>query len=209
MNAYLASVHKRWEERLQQQETKVAELKEVYQPYTQKLADKIRSWLSDLDAQYHNDTFYECDLCQMFKCKKEDLAIASSSIPLYSQVITVNGVRVRSYSLAPFAASQLVLNDVQLFIMDCLKRGYITTPQNGWLLIIPSVNLYEAFVHSEQYQGTSRLSFGRNLSKMGFAKAVLAGNPPYRCRSFKLKPLDEARHDFATIILSDEKYNWE
>ncbi|MBO1567070.1 hypothetical protein [Yersinia pseudotuberculosis] len=208
MKTYLASVHRRWEELSRQQATDITEPKDIYRPYTQDLADKIRSWLNMLDTQ-RNNIFYECDLCQIFKCKKEDLAIASSAIPLYRQVTTINGVRVHSYSMISPIDSQPELNDVQLFILNCLQRGYITTPQNGWRLLIPSVNFYEAFIHSEQYQRTSRSLFGRELSKMGFAKSILAGNPPYRCRSFKLKPLNEARCYFATIILGDEKYDWE
>ncbi|MFV0549334.1 MAG: hypothetical protein ACK5M5_11550 [Limnobaculum xujianqingii] len=205
MKAYLASVHKRLGE---QPPSDIVEPSQVYRPYTQKLADEICSWLNIIDI-HSNSIFYECDLCQIFKCKKEDLAIASSSVPLYSQVKTINGVRVRSYSIIQQTVSMPELNDVQLFILDCLQRGYITTPQNGWSLLIPSSNFYKIFFHSEQYQGTSRSLFGRELSKMGLAKSVLAGNPPYRCRSFKLKPLSEARRDFETIILCNEKYSWE
>ncbi|VEE72850.1 hypothetical protein [Yersinia pseudotuberculosis] len=208
MKTYLASVHRRWEELSRHQATDITKPKDIYRPYTQDLANKIRSWLIMLDTP-HNNTFYECDLCQIFKCKKEDLAIASSIIPLYRQVKTINGVRVHSYSMIPPTASLPELNDVQLFMLNCLQRGYITTPQNGWHLLIPSVNFYEAFFHSEEYQGTSRSLFGRELSKMGLAKSVLAGNPPYRCRSFKLKPLSEARRDFSTIILGNERYNWD
>ncbi|VXC97920.1 conserved hypothetical protein [Enterobacterales bacterium 8AC] len=208
MKTYLASVNKRWKELLQQQKTDTTEPKRMYRPYSQELADKIRLWLSMLDIG-RNTNFYESDLCQIFKCKKEDLAIASSNIPLYSKVQMINGVRVRSYSMMQQIVSIPELNDVQLFILNCLQRGYITAPKSGWLLLIPSVNFYEAFFHSEHYQGTSRSLFGRELAKMGFAKSVLAGNPPYRCRSFKLKSLSEARQDFATIILCDEKYNWE
>ncbi|HDK2410994.1 TPA: hypothetical protein PRY95_004112 [Escherichia coli] len=209
MNTYLSSLHKRLGINPLQQSEGSSDTKDIYLPYTQELANKIKTWINHLDTENHDRIFYECDLCKAFKCNKEDLAIAAENISLYSRVKNINGVKIRYYTATQPSASLQELTDVQQFIFKCLRRGYISTQKNGWCCIIPSVNLYKIFANSEEYRGTNRTSFGRNLSKMGIAKSILAGNPPYRCRSFKFKSLNEARISFANEVLNDRGYKWE
>lgn len=209
MNTYLSSLHKRLGINPMQQSEGGSDTKDIYLPYTQALANKIKIWINHLDTETHDSIFYECDLCKTFKCTKEDLAIAAENISLYSHIKNINGVKIRYYTATPPSTSQQELTDVQQFMFKCLQRGYISTPEQGWCLIVPSVNLYEIFTRSEEYRGTNRTSFGRNLSKMGVAKSILAGSPPYRCRSFKFKSLNEAKISFANEVLNDRKYKWE
>ncbi|HDS5413467.1 TPA: hypothetical protein QHU45_003062 [Escherichia coli] len=208
MNTYLSSLHKRLEVNNQQKDNENYDIKDIYLPYTQVLANKIKTWIHHTSICTQNITLYECDLCKLFKCNKQDLAIAASLIPLYSHVNNINGISVRSYTITSQTVHIEELNDVHLFLLNCLQRGYITTPKDGWQLIIPSANVYNAFVHSPQYQGTNRTNFGRTLSKSGIAKSSLAGNPPYRCRAFKFKNLNNARCEFALNVLNNGNFLW-
>lgn len=208
MNTYLSSLHKRLGITPLQQSEGNSDTKDIYLPYTQELENKIKSWINHLDTETHDSIFYECDLCKTFKCSKEDLAIAAENIPLYSHIKNVNGVKIRYYTATPPSTGLQELTDVQQFMFKCLQRGYISTPENGWSPIVRSLNLYETFTRSEEYRGTNRSSFGRSLSRMGLAKSILAGNPPYRCRSFLFKGLNESRCAFASNILKDKNFVW-
>lgn len=206
MNAYLAAVYKNLAN-LNCKSTFSSD--NTYTPHTKSLSNRIRSWLINLDAEYKNTEFYETDLCLFFKCKKEDLAIASIDIPLYSKVKNINGVKIRSYSAIPFNIEKIELSDVELFFFNCLKRGYIINNSDEWALIINSKKLFETFKKSDEYKGNSRTTFGKNISRIGLAKSVLYGNPPSRCRAFKFKSLAESRKCFSDNVLAYSDYTWD
>lgn len=208
MNAYLSLLYKKTAELETHQAINEIELAKKYHPYTKDLSNKIRSWLMMLNIESKNSDFYESDLCLIFKCKKEDLAIASIDVPLYSKINNINGVRFRSYSINPPFIKPYELDSVQSFLFTCLQRGYVFDSQKTWKSVILSSNFFELFLSCEEYDGTSRTVFGRTISKIGIGKSILFGNPPNRFRAFKLKPLDEARLIFATNVLNNVNYNW-
>ncbi|WIV87438.1 hypothetical protein [Proteus appendicitidis] len=209
MNAYLSLLYKKTAKFETEQAINEIELAKKYHPHTKDLSNKIRSWLMMLNIESKNSDFYESDLCLIFKCKKEDLAIASIDVPLYSKIKNINGIRVRLYSIPPPIIKSPELDSVQSFLFICLQRGYVFDSQKIWKSVIPSSNFFELFLSCKKYDGTSRTVFGRTISKIGIGKSILFGNPPNRFRAFTLKPLDEARLIFATNVLNNVDYNWD
>ncbi|MEQ5728892.1 hypothetical protein AB7360_03440 [Providencia alcalifaciens] len=138
MHAYISALYKKLADLNEKQNNSIFSSETIYKPNTRNLSDKVREWIFNLDKERENNEFYEIDLCSMFKCKKEELAIASIDIPLYSKIKNINGVKIRSYSINKPDIETIELNDIETFLFKCLQRGYMFHRESNWELVVNS-----------------------------------------------------------------------
>lgn len=203
MHAYISALYKKLADLNEKQNNSIFSSETIYKPNTRNLSDKVREWIFNLDKERENNEFYEIDLCSMFKCKKEELAIASIDIPLYSKI------KIRSYSINKPDIETIELNDIETFLFKCLQRGYMFHRESNWELVVNSKKLYDLFLGSNEYKGSSRAMFGKTIAKIGLARSILYGNPPNRYRAFKFNTLDKSRKIFSDNVLNNINYKWE
>lgn len=178
---------------------------------SEKLAEKICRWIKET-GRGPDAVMYEADLKAFFKCSREELAIATSLIPLYSHQRELHDVRVVAYTAAPPVVLPSDLRPAERFLYHCLKRGYTGLKSEGWPVWIRTKSLYTHFTKSQYFDqlGQSVLSHAVTTSGIGTLayRREPEGKKNRNTRVARMYPLEQAREAFATNVLKNPSFDW-